>query len=92
MYHALPSMYRERSGIFACISLLFLNAQPTHFDTNFMDKALLLTGLFCLILRSGNSGAISGSALLVDYVLTITVSITACVDAMFSYVPQSFHY
>jgi len=37
------------------------------------------------------AGVVSGSALLVDYVLTITVSIAACVDAMFSYIPQHFH-
>lgn len=37
------------------------------------------------------AGVVSGSALLVDYVLTITVSIAACVDAMFSYIPQAFH-
>jgi amino acid transporter len=37
------------------------------------------------------AGVVSGSALLVDYVLTITVSIAACVDAMFSYVPQHYH-
>ncbi len=33
------------------------------------------------------AGVISGSALLVDYVLTITVSIAACGDAIFSFVP-----
>ena len=38
------------------------------------------------------AGVISGSALLVDYVLTITLSIAACVDALFSYLPLSFHY
>lgn len=39
------------------------------------------------------AGVVSGSALLVDYVLTITVSIAACVDALFSYMPVSFsHY
>ncbi|KAA0891656.1 APC family permease [Oryzomonas rubra] len=37
------------------------------------------------------AGVVSGSALLVDYVLTITVSIAACVDAMFSYIPHQFH-
>lgn len=37
------------------------------------------------------AGVISGSALLVDYVLTITVSIASCVDALFSYIPQQFH-
>jgi amino acid transporter len=36
-------------------------------------------------------GLISGSALLVDYVLTITVSIAACADAVFSYLPQQLH-
>ena len=36
-------------------------------------------------------GVISGAALLVDYVLTITVSIASCVDALFSYVPPVFH-
>ena len=36
-------------------------------------------------------GLISGSALLVDYVLTITISIGACVDAVFSFFPQEIH-
>jgi amino acid transporter len=36
------------------------------------------------------AGVISGCALIVDYVLTITVSITACVDALFSYLPIEF--
>ena len=36
------------------------------------------------------AGVVSGSALLVDYVLTITVSIAACVDALFSYLPLSY--
>jgi amino acid transporter len=34
------------------------------------------------------AGVISGSALLVDYILTITVSIAACADAIFSYLPS----
>jgi len=38
------------------------------------------------------AGVVSGSALLVDYVLTITVSIAACVDAVFSYLPIQFHH
>ena len=36
-------------------------------------------------------GAISGSALLVDYVLTITVSIAASGDALFSFLPLAWH-
>jgi amino acid transporter len=35
------------------------------------------------------AGVISGSALLVDYMLTITVSIVACGDALFSFFPAS---
>jgi amino acid transporter len=31
------------------------------------------------------AGVVSGSALLVDYVLTITVSVASCVDAIYSY-------
>lgn len=38
-----------------------------------------------------NAGVVSGSALLVDYVLTITVSIASCVDALFSYIPKPYH-
>jgi amino acid transporter len=38
------------------------------------------------------AGVVSGSALLVDYILTITVSIASCVDAVFSFVPQGFHH
>jgi amino acid transporter len=37
------------------------------------------------------AGVVSGSALLVDYVMTITISIASCVDALFSYVPQGYH-
>ncbi len=36
-------------------------------------------------------GVISGSALLVDYMLTITVSIVSCGDAIFSFLPISWH-
>ena len=36
---------------------------------------------------SEKAGVLSGSALLVDYMLTITVSIAACSDALFSFLP-----
>ncbi len=38
------------------------------------------------------AGVVSGSALLVDYVMTITISIASCVDALFSYMPQHLHH
>jgi len=37
------------------------------------------------------AGVLSGSALLVDYMLTITVSIVACGDALFSFLPAGMH-
>ena len=37
------------------------------------------------------AGVISGSALLVDYMLTITVSIASCTDALFSFLPMGLH-
>lgn len=37
------------------------------------------------------AGIVSGSALLVDYMLTITVSIAACGDALFSFLPLAWH-
>jgi amino acid transporter len=37
------------------------------------------------------AGVISGCALLVDYMLTITVSIASCADAIFSFLPLEFH-
>jgi amino acid transporter len=37
------------------------------------------------------AGVLSGSALLVDYMLTITVSIAACGDALFSFLPVETH-
>jgi hypothetical protein len=37
-------------------------------------------------------GVVSGSALLVDYVLTITVSIAAAGDALFSFLPVEWHW
>jgi amino acid transporter len=40
---------------------------------------------------SPRAGVLSGSALLVDYVLTISVSIASCTDALFSFLPASFH-
>lgn len=36
-------------------------------------------------------GAVSGSALFVDYVLCITVSVASCADALFSYLPTEMH-
>lgn len=36
-------------------------------------------------------GVISGAALLVDYMLTITVSLASAGDALFSYLPHSLH-
>ncbi len=36
-------------------------------------------------------GVISGSALLVDYILTITISIAAAGDALFSFLPLEWH-
>ncbi len=35
-------------------------------------------------------GVVSGSALIIDYILTITVSITSCIDALFSYFPVQY--
>jgi amino acid transporter len=37
------------------------------------------------------AGVVSGSALLVDYVLTITISIAAAGDALFSFLPLAWH-
>ena len=37
------------------------------------------------------AGVVSGSALLVDYVMTITISIASCCDAVFSYIPNEHH-
>ncbi len=38
------------------------------------------------------AGVVSGSALLVDYILTITISVASCTDAIFSYLPLSTHH
>ncbi|MDD1719833.1 MAG: APC family permease [Methanoregulaceae archaeon] len=37
------------------------------------------------------AGVVAGSALLVDYMLTIAVSIAACADAVFSFIPAGLH-
>jgi amino acid transporter len=39
---------------------------------------------------SDSAGIISGSALIVDYMLTITVSLVSCGDALFSFLPLAF--
>jgi amino acid transporter len=39
---------------------------------------------------SKSAGVISGSALVVDYMLTITVSLVSCGDAIFSFLPITF--
>jgi amino acid transporter len=36
------------------------------------------------------AGLVSGSALIIDYILTITVSIVSCADAVFSYLPAAW--
>src|SRR5580692_5432429 len=43
-------------------------------------------------LLSPEVGVVSGSALLVDYVLTITISVASGADAVFSFIPESFHW
>jgi amino acid transporter len=42
-------------------------------------------------LLGASVGVVSGSALLVDYVLTITISIAAAGDALFSFLPLGWH-
>ncbi len=42
-------------------------------------------------LLSPNVGMVSGCALLIDYVLTITISIASGADAIFSFLPQSWY-
>lgn len=42
-------------------------------------------------LLSPSIGMISGSALLIDYLLTITLSISSGADAIFSFLPAQFH-
>jgi len=37
------------------------------------------------------AGLISGSALIHDYVLTVSISAAACIDALFSFLPMEFH-
>ena len=37
------------------------------------------------------AGVVSGCALVVDYILTVTVSIASCVDALFSFLPLELH-
>ncbi len=39
---------------------------------------------------SKSAGVVSGSALVVDYILTITVSLVSCGDAIFSFLPLTF--
>src|SRR5512140_3921130 len=44
-------------------------------------------------LLSPTAGMVSGSALLIDYVLTITISVASGADALFSFLPSSLlHY
>src|SRR6266850_1222392 len=43
------------------------------------------------LLGSG-AGLVSGSALLVDYVLTVAISLAACSESIFSLVPSSLHF
>ncbi len=42
-------------------------------------------------LLGSSFGVVSGSALVVDYILTISVSIAAADDAIFSFLPQGWH-
>jgi amino acid transporter len=43
-------------------------------------------------LISPTAGMVSGCALIIDYVLTITISIASAADAIFSFVPEQFHH
>jgi amino acid transporter len=37
-------------------------------------------------------GLVSGSALIIDYVLTISISVASAIDAIFSFLPHNFHF
>ncbi|MEO7425131.1 MAG: amino acid transporter, partial [Fibrobacteria bacterium] len=43
-------------------------------------------------LISPTAGMVSGCALIIDYVLTITISIASAADAIFSFVPDQYHH
>jgi amino acid transporter len=43
-------------------------------------------------LLSPEAGVASGAALLVDYILTITISIASGADAVFSFIPEAWHW
>ena len=47
--------------------------------------------MWCRTSCSAPRPALSGSALIVDYVLTISISVAAGVDALFSHMPAEFH-
>src|SRR5438874_4059872 len=38
------------------------------------------------------AGVVSGSALIIDYILTVTISISAGADAIFSFLPEEWHW
>ena len=40
---------------------------------------------------SNSAGVVSGSSLIIDYMLTITVSLVSCGDAIFSFLPIAYH-
>lgn len=39
-----------------------------------------------------HAGLVSGSALIIDYVLTIAISVASGIDAIFSFLPEKFHF
>lgn len=43
-------------------------------------------------LLSPNVGMVAGSSLVIDYILTISISIVSGIDALFSFFPQHVHY
>ncbi|MCX8124288.1 MAG: APC family permease [Spirochaetes bacterium] len=43
-------------------------------------------------LLSPTAGMVSGCALLIDYLLTITLSVASGADALFSFIPYQYHY
>lgn len=77
-------------GLASVFTIIIISASYSHIIELFPSGGggyLVATKLL-----SPKAGMISGAALIIDYVLTITVSIASGTDAIFSFIPLQWHY
>jgi amino acid transporter len=80
-------------AVFLAVAMVFTVLVISYGYTRIIEQFPSGGGGYLVVSKvlGGRAGVVAGSALLIDYVLTITISIAAGADAIFSFLPKAWH-